>query len=107
MLEPHLAEKTTKNKQNSDTPNSQPAQSFSIPRYTEKPGGLLHCQKLTPNLLERHRPTGEQISNTRYSYSHPWNKPEESLGQTDLRPTKKKEKLNNKQGTEKDMQQRG
>jgi hypothetical protein len=47
------------------------------------------------------RPTGEQISGTQYSHSHPWDKPEEATEQTDPPPCKKK-KLNNKQGTEKE-----
>jgi hypothetical protein len=67
--------KTTKNKQNSDTLSPQPTQSFSTPRYTEKPGGLPCHQMPTPNLLGRRRLTGEQISGTWYSYSHLWNKP--------------------------------
>jgi hypothetical protein len=40
----------------------QPAQSFPTPCYPEKPAGLPHCQMPAPNLLGRHRPTGEQIS---------------------------------------------
>jgi hypothetical protein len=47
----------------------------------------------------RHRPKGEQTSGTQFSHSHPWDKPAEPPGQTDLCPTKK---LNNKQGTEKE-----
>jgi hypothetical protein len=46
--------KTTKKKQNSDP---QPIQSFSMPRYTEKTGRLLHSQMLAPNLLGTQRPT--------------------------------------------------
>jgi hypothetical protein len=97
--------KTTKNKQKSNTPNPQPAKSFSTPCYTEKQG-LPHCQTLAPNLPERCRPTGEQISSTHYSHSHLWDKPAWSPGQIDSRPAKKKT-LNSKQGTEKDKQQRG
>jgi hypothetical protein len=74
MLEPHLAEKTTKKKQNYDIPNLQPIQSFSMAHYTEK-GGLLHHQMPAPNLLGKHRPTGEQISGMLYSHSYPWDKP--------------------------------
>jgi hypothetical protein len=41
MLEPHLAEKKPpRRNQNSNTLNLQPVQSFSMPRYTEKTGGL-------------------------------------------------------------------
>jgi hypothetical protein len=69
-----LAEKTTKKTQNSNTLNPQPVQSFSMPHYTEKTGGLLCHQMLDPNLLERHRPTGKQISSMWYSYSYPWDK---------------------------------
>jgi septal ring factor EnvC (AmiA/AmiB activator) len=42
LLEPHLAKKK-KQKNN-------------------KKRGLLHCQMQAPNLVGRHRPTGEQIS---------------------------------------------
>jgi hypothetical protein len=59
MLEPHLAKKTTKNKKNSNTPNAQPIQILSMPRYNKKTGGLPHHQMPAPNLLGRHRPTGE------------------------------------------------
>jgi hypothetical protein len=63
MLEPHLAKKNTKKKQNSNTPSPQPLQSFSTPHYTEKTGGLQCCQMmLAPNLLGKHRSTGKQIS---------------------------------------------
>jgi hypothetical protein len=75
MLETQLAGKITKKKQNSNTPNPQPAHSFSMPHYKEKPGGLLHCQTLAPNLLGKCRPTGEQISGMWYPHSHPWDKP--------------------------------
>jgi hypothetical protein len=51
MLETHLGGKTTtKKKKNSDTLNPQSAHSFSMPHYTEKPGGLLRCQAPAPNL---------------------------------------------------------
>jgi hypothetical protein len=46
-------QKITKKKQNSDTLNPQPIQSFSTPHYIEKPGELLHCQTPAPNLLGR------------------------------------------------------
>jgi hypothetical protein len=64
MLEPHLAEKTTKKKQNFDTLNPQPVQSFSTSSDTKKTGGLPHFQMLAPNLLRRPRPTGDQINGT-------------------------------------------
>jgi hypothetical protein len=54
--------KNTQKNQNFDNLNSQPVQSFSVPHYTEKTGGLLHCQMLTPNLLGKCKPTDEQIS---------------------------------------------
>jgi hypothetical protein len=66
--------KITKKKQNSNTLNPQHIQSFSTPHYTEKTGGLPRHQMLAPNLLGRYRPTGEQISSTWYSHSHPWDK---------------------------------
>jgi hypothetical protein len=72
MLEPHLAGKTTKKKKNSDTPNPQPAQSFSMPHYTEKSGGLLCHQMPAPNLPGRCKPTGEQIRGMWYPHNHPW-----------------------------------
>jgi hypothetical protein len=75
MLEPHLAEKNTKKKQNSNTLNPQPIQNFSMPHYTEKTGGLPYHQMPAPNLLGKHRPTGEQISSTWYSHSHFCDKP--------------------------------
>jgi hypothetical protein len=79
-----------------------------MPHYTEKPGGLLHHQTLDPNLLGRYISTGEQISGTRHSHNHAWDKQAYPQGQTDPCPAKKKKKtLNNKEGTEKDMQQRG
>jgi hypothetical protein len=74
--------KNTKKKQSSDTPNPQPTQSFSMPHYTEKPGGLLHHQTPLPNMLGRSRAIGKQIS-------HPWGKSAEPPGQTDPLPTNK------------------
>jgi hypothetical protein len=63
LLELHLAKKKKKKKkQNSETLNPQPVKSFSKPHYTEKIGGIQHCQTLALNLLGRCRPTGEQIS---------------------------------------------
>jgi hypothetical protein len=58
LLEPHLAEKKTKKE--TKLRNSEPpaCTKFSMPRYTEKTGGLLHCQTPTPNLLRRCRQTG-------------------------------------------------
>jgi hypothetical protein len=86
-----LAEKkTTKKKQNSDTPNPQPTQSFSMPHYNKKPGGLPHHQMLAPNLLGRHRPTGEQISSTWYSYSHSRINQQSPLDRLNFAPQKKK-----------------
>jgi hypothetical protein len=61
MLEPHLAEKTTKRNQGFHTLNPQPMQSFSVPYYTEKTGGLLCHQTPAPNLLGRH-PAEQQVS---------------------------------------------
>jgi hypothetical protein len=75
MLEPHLGEKNKKKNQKSNIPNLQPVQSFFTPQYTEKTGGLPHCQTLAPNLLGSHRPTGKEISGMRYSHSYPWGKP--------------------------------
>jgi hypothetical protein len=83
-LETHLAGKTTNKKQNSNTLNPQHAHTFSMPRYTEKPGGLLHHQMLAPNLHGRSRPTGEQISGIQYPHSHTWDKPAKSPRQSDL-----------------------
>jgi hypothetical protein len=57
-----LGKKKKKKKQNSETLNPQPVKSFSKPHYTEKIGGIQHCQTLALNLLGRCRPTGEQIS---------------------------------------------
>jgi hypothetical protein len=54
-----------------------------------------------PNLLDRCRPTGEQISIMQYSHNHPWNKQHSPLDRLTPRTTKRK-KLNNKQGTEKE-----
>jgi hypothetical protein len=81
-----------------------------VPHCIEKTGGLLHCQTLTPKLLWRHRPTGEKISGTQHSHSHPWDKPAKPPGQTDFHPTKKKQKkkeLNNKNELKRIMQQKG
>jgi hypothetical protein len=58
LLEPNLAKKTKKKKQNSETLNLQPIKSFSMPCYTEKTGGFLHCQMPAPNLPRRCRQTG-------------------------------------------------
>jgi hypothetical protein len=54
LLEPHLAKikkKKKKKKQNSKTLNTQPIQGFSMPHYTEKTGGLQHCQTPAPTCL--------------------------------------------------------
>jgi hypothetical protein len=77
-----------------------------MPHYNKKPGGLPHHQMLAPNLLGRHRPTGEQISSTWYSYSHSRINQQSPLDRLNFAPQKKK-KLSNKQRTEKDMQQSG
>jgi hypothetical protein len=53
--------KNTKNKQNSDTSNPQPVQSFSMPCYTEKTGWFPSHQTPAPNLLGRH-PADQQVS---------------------------------------------
>jgi hypothetical protein len=50
--------KNKKKKPNSETLNPQPVQSFSMPHYTEKTGGLPHHQMLAPNLLRKLRQTG-------------------------------------------------
>jgi hypothetical protein len=75
MLETHLARKTIKKKQTHKPPNPQATQSFSMPHYMEKKGGLLCHKTSAPNLLGRRRPTGEQISGMCYTHSHPWDKP--------------------------------
>jgi hypothetical protein len=71
MLEPHLAEKNTKRKQNSDTLKPHHAQRFYTQCYTEKTGEPPCCQLLAANLLGRCRPTGEQTSSMQYSHSYP------------------------------------
>jgi hypothetical protein len=70
MLELHLAGKTTKKKQNSNTPNPQPGPNFCTPRYTEKPGRLLCHQTLAPNLPRRCKPTGETTTELMLKYQH-------------------------------------
>jgi hypothetical protein len=105
LLDPHL-EENQKEETKLQNPEPPAHTSFSTPLYNEKTGRLPHCQTLAPNLPERCRPTGEQISSTHYSHSHLWDKPAWSPGQIDSRPAKKKT-LNSKQGTEKDKQQRG
>jgi hypothetical protein len=76
-----------------------------MPRYTEKPGGLPCHQVPSPNLHGRCRPTGEQIHNTLYSQAIPRKDQHSPLDR--LTPALQKKKLNNKQETEKDKQQRG
>jgi hypothetical protein len=49
--------KNKKKKQNSETMNTQPVKSFSMPHYTEKTGGPQHCKTPAPNL---HRREGKQ-----------------------------------------------
>jgi hypothetical protein len=75
MLESTWQKKTNKKKQNSNNPNPQPIQSFYMPRYTEKTRGFPCCQMPVPNMLERCRSTGEQISGMQYSHGYPWDKP--------------------------------
>jgi hypothetical protein len=70
-----------------------------MPHYTEITGGLLCCQMQSPNLLGKHRPTGEQISGMQNSHSYPWDKPAYTPDRLTSNPQKK---LNNKQGTEKE-----
>jgi hypothetical protein len=53
--------KSTKRNQGFDTLNPQPVQSFSMPCYMEKTGGLLCHQMPAPNLLGRH-PADKQVS---------------------------------------------
>jgi hypothetical protein len=53
--------KSTKKNQNFDTLNPQLVQSFSMPRYTEKTGGLPCHQMPAANLLGRH-PADQQDS---------------------------------------------
>jgi hypothetical protein len=61
---------------------------------------------LAPNVLGRHRATGEEISSTQYYRSYPWDKPEYPLER--LTPhSKKKKKTNNKQETEKEHEAEG
>jgi hypothetical protein len=50
-------QKKASKKQNSNTLNPQPVQSFFTPPHTEKTGGLLHLQTPAPKLLGRRRPT--------------------------------------------------
>jgi hypothetical protein len=69
-----LAEKTTKKNQKDDTLKLQPIQSFSMPHYTEKTGGLPCRQMLASNLLGSCRKTSEQISGMQYFHSYPWDK---------------------------------
>jgi hypothetical protein len=46
-----LGKKKKKKKQNSKTLNRYPIKSFSTLRYTEKIGGLKHCQMLATTCL--------------------------------------------------------
>jgi hypothetical protein len=75
MLEPHMAEKKHQEESKLHTLNPQPIQSFSTPHYSEKTERLPCHQMPAPNMLERRRPTGEQIIIAQYSQSHPWEKP--------------------------------
>jgi hypothetical protein len=74
-----------------------------MPHYSEKTGGLPHCQMLVPNLLVRH-PADQQV-NKEVSRSIPTATPRinqhSPLNRLTSHPQKKK-KMNNKQGTEKE-----
>jgi hypothetical protein len=70
MLEPHLAGKTTKKRQNYDTPNPQTSQSFSMPHYSEKSGEIMCHQMPAPNLPGRCRPIGETTTELLLKYLH-------------------------------------
>jgi hypothetical protein len=48
MLEPHLAECSTKENQNFDTLNLSPVESFSTPSYNKKTGELLQLLPSPP-----------------------------------------------------------
>jgi hypothetical protein len=68
MLETHLAGRTTKKSQNSNT--------SELPACTQLPHAMIYRGTRRPSaLLGRYRPTGEQISGMQYSHSHPWDKP--------------------------------
>jgi hypothetical protein len=53
-----LQKKNKRKKQNFETLNAQPIQTFSTPHYTEKTERPLHCQMLAHNLLRGHRKKG-------------------------------------------------
>jgi hypothetical protein len=53
-----LSEKNKKEETKLRALNPQPIQSFPVPCYIEKTGGLLHRQTLALNLLRRCRQTG-------------------------------------------------
>jgi hypothetical protein len=63
MQEPHLAEKK-KHQEEAKLlyPDFHPAQSFSMPHYTEKPGGLL-CHQMT-------KPPGNKTTEVLLKYQH-------------------------------------
>jgi hypothetical protein len=88
--------------QNFDTLNLQPSQSFSMPHYTERTGGLLSHQSLTPNLLGRNL-LEQQVSTKHHMVFHnqPGINQHNTLDRLTLHPAKQTNKqLNSKQGTE-------
>jgi hypothetical protein len=99
-----LAVKKKQEESKLHTLNLHPIQSFSIPCYTEKTGGLPHCQSPASNLLWRH-PAEQQVSK-QVAHSIPTGTPGQNhrspLDRLTPHPAKKKEKQNNKQGTEKE-----
>jgi hypothetical protein len=54
-VKPHLTKKKKKREKNFETLNPQPVKSFCMTSYTEKIGGLQHCQMPVPNLPGRQR----------------------------------------------------
>jgi hypothetical protein len=97
--------KNHQEEQNSETQIPQLVQSFSMPHYIEKTGGLPCSQMPAPNLLGRCRPTGEQISGMWYSTATPGINQHSPLDRLTSIPQKKN--LDNEQRTEKNTQQRG
>jgi hypothetical protein len=101
--------KNTKKNQNFDTLNHQPIQSFSMPRYTEKTGGLLHHQMPAPNLLQKHL-ADQKVSIKCHAVfpQPPQDKPAYPPVQTDPLPCKKRKnnQIINKE-LKRNTQQRG
>jgi hypothetical protein len=60
----YIKEKTIQSKWTNEVNKNLPKE------QVQKPGGLPHHQAVSPNLLGRCRPTGEQISGVK-SHSHP------------------------------------